>query len=72
MEHSFGSTEGVYDESMCFQSWFSGPEANSKTDKFSAAVAALTLAFCRGCGGDSNTDDIVMVSLRQLSPGECT
>ncbi|CAG8331554.1 unnamed protein product [Penicillium salamii] len=68
MEHSFGSTEGVYDESMCFQSWFSDHEANSNTDKFSAAVAALTLAFCRGCGGDSNTDDIVMVSLRQLSP----
>ncbi|CAI7568178.1 unnamed protein product [Penicillium bialowiezense] len=51
MEHSFGSTEGAYDE-----------------NRFSAAVAALTLAFCRGCGGDSNTDDIVMVALRQLSP----
>ncbi|KAJ5329439.1 Mediator complex subunit Med16 [Penicillium brevicompactum] len=51
MEHSFGSTEGAYDE-----------------NRFSAAIAALTLTFCRGCGGDSNTDDIVMVALRQLSP----
>jgi mediator of RNA polymerase II transcription subunit 16 len=41
-------------------------------DKFSAAVAALTLAFSRGCGGESNTDDVLMVALRQLSPGECT
>lgn len=35
--------------------------------KFSAAIAALTLAFSRGCGGDANTDDILMVALRQLS-----
>ncbi|CAL5871048.1 uncharacterized protein PFLUO_LOCUS5292 [Penicillium psychrofluorescens] len=51
MEHSFGSTGGLYDES-----------------KFSAAIAALTLAFSRGCGSDVNTDDILMVALRQLSP----
>lgn len=50
MEHSFGSTGSLYDES-----------------KFSAAIAALTLAFSRGCGGDVNTDDILVVALRQLS-----
>ncbi|CAG8362433.1 unnamed protein product [Penicillium salamii] len=47
---------------------FGSTEVAYDENKFSAAVAALTLAFCRGCGGDSNTDDIVMVSLRQLSP----
>ncbi|QQK46771.1 Mediator complex, subunit Med16 [Penicillium digitatum] len=51
MEHSFGSTEGLYDE-----------------NNFSAAIAALTLAFSRGCGVDFNTDDILMVALGQLSP----
>ncbi|EYE91177.1 mediator of RNA polymerase II transcription subunit 16 [Aspergillus ruber CBS 135680] len=35
--------------------------------KFSAAIAALTLAFCRGCGSDINTDDILMLVMRQLS-----
>ncbi|KAJ5995590.1 Mediator complex subunit Med16 [Penicillium waksmanii] len=35
--------------------------------KFSSAIAALTLAFSRGCGADVNTDDILMVALRQLS-----
>ncbi|KAI2790102.1 Mediator of RNA polymerase II transcription subunit 16 [Penicillium oxalicum] len=35
--------------------------------KFSAAIAALTLAFSRGSGSDSNTDDIMMVVLGQLS-----
>ncbi|KAJ5664605.1 Mediator complex subunit Med16 [Penicillium macrosclerotiorum] len=35
--------------------------------KFAAAIAALTLAFSRGSGGDINTDDIVMVALKQLS-----
>lgn len=50
MEHSFGSSGGLYDES-----------------KFSAAIAALTLAYSRGCGGDANTDDVLMVGLRQLS-----
>lgn len=49
MEHSFGSTGGLYDES-----------------KFSAAVAALTLAFSRGCGVEANYDDILIVALRQL------
>ncbi|KAN0067719.1 Mediator complex, subunit Med16 [Elaphomyces granulatus] len=34
--------------------------------KFSAAVAALALAFCRGCGRETNTDDLLMVILRQL------
>ncbi|OQD89518.1 hypothetical protein PENANT_c002G09063 [Penicillium antarcticum] len=51
MVHSFGSTDGLYDET-----------------KFSAAVAALTVAFCRGCGSECNTDDVLMVALRQLSP----
>ncbi|KKA16860.1 hypothetical protein T310_9474, partial [Rasamsonia emersonii CBS 393.64] len=37
-------------------------------NKFSAAVAALALAFCRGCGSDINTDDILMILLRQLTP----
>ncbi|KUM56808.1 hypothetical protein ACN42_g10402 [Penicillium freii] len=55
MEHSFGSTGGLYDE-----------------NNFSAAIAALTLAFSRGCGVDFNTDDILMVALGQLSPGECS
>lgn len=35
--------------------------------KFSSAIAALTLAFSRGCGADVNTDDILMLALRQLS-----
>ena len=39
-------------------------------DKFSAAIAALTLAFCRGFGSDINTDDILIVVIRQLSPGQ--
>ncbi|KAJ5135801.1 Mediator complex subunit Med16 [Penicillium bovifimosum] len=51
MEHSFGSTEGLYDES-----------------NFSVAIAALTLAFSRGSGAESNTDDILMVALRLLTP----
>ncbi|KAI9368032.1 mediator complex, subunit Med16 [Aspergillus egyptiacus] len=37
-------------------------------NKFSAAIAALTLAFCRGCGGEVNTDDILLLLIRQLSP----
>ncbi|KAL4809606.1 mediator of RNA polymerase II transcription subunit 16 [Aspergillus unguis] len=36
-------------------------------NKFSAAIASLTLAFCRGCGGEVNTDDILLILLRQLS-----
>ncbi|KAF7719404.1 Uncharacterized protein PECH_004899 [Penicillium ucsense] len=51
MEHNFGSSGGLYDES-----------------KFSAAIAALTLAFSRGSGSDSNTDDIMMIVLGQLPP----
>lgn len=39
------------------------------TGKFSAAIAALTLAFSRGSGSDVNTDDIMMIVLGQLSPG---
>ncbi|KAJ6112846.1 hypothetical protein N7512_008170 [Penicillium capsulatum] len=35
--------------------------------KFSAAIAALTLAFSRGCGSDVNTDDILTIALRLLS-----
>jgi hypothetical protein len=38
--------------------------------KFSAAIAALTLAFSRGSGSDANTDDILMIVLGQLSPGK--
>ncbi|KAJ5246826.1 Mediator complex subunit Med16 [Penicillium chermesinum] len=51
MEHTFGSTGEVFDES-----------------KFSAAIAALTLTFSRACGADVNTDDILTVALRQLTP----
>ncbi|KAL4941327.1 hypothetical protein BDV06DRAFT_229775 [Aspergillus oleicola] len=36
-------------------------------NKFSAAIASLTLAFCRGCGGEVNTDDILLLLIRQLS-----
>ncbi|KAF7594100.1 mediator complex subunit [Aspergillus hancockii] len=35
-------------------------------NKFSAAVASLTLAFCRGCGSEFNTDDILLILKRQL------
>lgn len=70
MEHSFGSAGDLYDESKVF-SLVSGPiiSTDQVLGKFSAAIAALTLAFSRGCGGDVNTDDILMVALRQLSPG---
>ncbi|KAL4976798.1 mediator of RNA polymerase II transcription subunit 16 [Aspergillus desertorum] len=37
-------------------------------NKFSAAIASLTLACCRGCGGEVNTDDILLILIRQLSP----
>nr|Q5BE03.2 RecName: Full=Mediator of RNA polymerase II transcription subunit 16; AltName: Full=Mediator complex subunit 16 [Aspergillus nidulans FGSC A4] len=37
-------------------------------NKYSAAIASLTLAFCRGCGGEVNTDDILLILIRQLSP----
>ncbi|KAJ5714011.1 Mediator complex subunit Med16 [Penicillium malachiteum] len=36
--------------------------------KFSSAIAALTLAFSRGCGSEVNTDDIFMVALKLLGP----
>ncbi|PYH92172.1 mediator of RNA polymerase II transcription subunit 16 [Aspergillus ellipticus CBS 707.79] len=36
-------------------------------NKFSAAIAALTLAYCRGCGSEVNTDDILLILIRQLS-----
>ncbi|OJK00380.1 hypothetical protein ASPACDRAFT_1868972 [Aspergillus aculeatus ATCC 16872] len=36
-------------------------------NKFSAAIASLTLAFCRGCGSEVNTDDILLILIRQLS-----
>ncbi|KAJ5107443.1 Mediator complex subunit Med16 [Penicillium angulare] len=51
MEHTFGSNDGLYDET-----------------KFSSAVAALTLAFSRGCGAEVNTDDLLMVALKLLRP----
>lgn len=38
-------------------------------NKFSAAVASLTLTFCRGCGSDINTDDILVILMRQLNAG---
>ena len=70
MEHTFGSSGGLYDESMQFY-----PNHRIKSDqvlvgKFSAAIAALTLAFSRGSGSDANTDDILMIVLGQLSPGK--
>ncbi|GAB1196322.1 mediator complex subunit [Aspergillus pseudonomiae] len=37
-------------------------------NKFSAAIASLTLAFCRGCGSEFNTDDILLILKRQASP----
>ncbi|PWY81960.1 mediator of RNA polymerase II transcription subunit 16 [Aspergillus heteromorphus CBS 117.55] len=36
-------------------------------NKFSAAIASLTLAYCRGCGSEVNTDDILLILIRQLS-----
>ncbi|GCB22497.1 mediator of RNA polymerase II transcription subunit 16 [Aspergillus awamori] len=36
-------------------------------NKFSAAIASLTLAFCRGCGSEVNTDDILLILIQQLS-----
>lgn len=36
-------------------------------NKSSAAIASLTLAFCRGCGSEFNTDDILLILKRQLS-----
>ena len=71
MEHTFGSSGGLYDESMQFLS--SSHEIHSHhafAGKFSAAIAALTLAFSRGSGSDVNTDDILMIVLGQLSPGK--
>ncbi|KAF5859321.1 mediator complex subunit [Aspergillus alliaceus] len=38
-------------------------------NKSSAAIASLTLAFCRGCGSEFNTDDILLILKRQLSSG---
>jgi hypothetical protein len=46
-----------------------GAFADATLDKYSAAIAALTLAYCRGCGSDVNTDDILLILVRQLSPG---
>ncbi|PYI12583.1 mediator of RNA polymerase II transcription subunit 16 [Aspergillus sclerotiicarbonarius CBS 121057] len=37
-------------------------------NKFSAAIASLTLAFCRGCGSEVNTDDILLILIQQLTP----
>ena len=48
---------------------FRGTLLIGSQDKFSVAIAALTLAFCRGCGSDINADDILMTILRQLTPG---
>lgn len=71
MEHSFGSSGGLYDESMQLLSPVHLIKPNQVlTGKFSAAIAALTLAFSRGSGSDANTDDILMIVLGQLSPGK--
>ncbi|KAF9889204.1 mediator complex subunit [Aspergillus nanangensis] len=37
-------------------------------NKFSAAVSSLTLAFCRACGAEINSDDLLLILRRQLSP----
>ncbi|KAI9041628.1 mediator of RNA polymerase II transcription subunit 16 [Aspergillus affinis] len=42
----------------------------SDESKLSAAIASLTLAFCRGCGSELNTDDILMILRRQVSPDD--
>jgi mediator of RNA polymerase II transcription subunit 16 len=71
MEHTFGSSGGLYDESMQHLSLHHRIHSYPAfTGKFSAAIAALTLAFSRGSGSDANTDDILMIVLGQLSPGK--
>ncbi|WEW61636.1 Mediator of RNA polymerase II transcription subunit 16 [Emydomyces testavorans] len=40
---------------------------NDGLEKFSAAVAALTLAFARACGNDNSSDDILMIAMRHLT-----
>ncbi|KAL4893963.1 mediator complex, subunit Med16 [Aspergillus ambiguus] len=37
-------------------------------NKFSAAIVSLALAFCRACGSDLNSDDILLILRQQLSP----
>lgn len=69
MEHSYGADGDAYDESTCYSFCHVGI-TNGLQDKFSVAIAALTLAFCRGCGSDINADDILMTVLRQLSGGK--
>ncbi|KAJ5656015.1 hypothetical protein N7507_007965 [Penicillium longicatenatum] len=70
MEHPFGSNDGLYDDSMDYLSDNRrAQDANAKPGKFSSAIAALTLAFSRGCGAEVNTDDILMVALKRLTPG---
>lgn len=70
MAHTFGSSESLYDESSCSLCPWSRKVANVDTAKFSSAVAALTLAFSRGCGAEVNTDDILMVAMKLLGPGK--
>lgn len=72
MEHPFGSNDGLYDDSMDYLFEFKKRKmTNMQTSgKFSSAIAALTLAFSRGCGAEVNTDDILMVALKQLTPGK--
>lgn len=69
-EHSYGAEGGLHDESTYLDckvmNW---RIADLALDKYSAAIAALTLAYCRGCGSDVNTDDILSILVRQLSPG---
>lgn len=70
MEHSYGAQGDSFDESMYFHvsSMSHVCSADSLPGKFSAAIASLALAFCRACGSDINTDDIILIVLRQLSP----
>ncbi|KAK2754263.1 mediator complex subunit [Arachnomyces sp. PD_36] len=47
---------------------FGAEDGQNDDDKSSAVVASLVLAFARACGSDNNTDDILTVALRQLTP----
>lgn len=47
---------------------FGAEDGRYDENKLSAALASLALTFCRGCGSDVNTDDILVIALRQLSP----
>ncbi|KAI9928807.1 hypothetical protein ASPWEDRAFT_127770 [Aspergillus wentii DTO 134E9] len=46
--------------------WYGAEHGLFDESKFSAAIAGLTLAFCRGSGSDVNTDDILLIVQQQL------